>query len=109
MNTIATYIFLGGYIAAALPLIVLARYLWGSWQRDNQDVSVLGRTIFFLTIAQLIFYTSQFVTVFLGLLGLGESSRILIILMIDGSLVLMAALNWYSYAVVRKIHKNGTK
>lgn len=105
MTDFATWLFLVGMIVAAIPHIAIFWFLWKSWHPDNKDTATLGRTLYWLTLAQIIFYFAQFATVMLGVIGLGENARIPAIILVDGSLILIAIANWYTLYKVMEIQK----
>lgn len=107
MDPFFTFIFLACSFLVLLPVVLLGWDMFKARKGNgsSEDVKTLARMILYITGANLLFHASQFATVLLGALGVGMQARIPIIIMIDGSLVLLAIVYIYAYFQVRAIRK----
>lgn len=100
---IFTYIFLGCSFIVLVPVAMVGWDMYRSRGIDGSDTAQLATTILYITISNLIFHAAQFTTVFLGALGLSMEARIPIIILVDGSLVLLTATYIYAFFKIREI------
>lgn len=102
---LSTLIFLVCSFLVLIPVSLVGwdMYLARRGDGHNPDVSLLAYMILLITVGVLIFHVAQFASVLLGRLGYSMQARVPVILMIDGSLVLLTAIYFYAYVKIRGI------
>ncbi len=103
MTTFFTIIFL---ICTFIVLIPVALVGWDMYRANitaNDITALMARTLLYITLANLVFHGSQFISVLLGFIGVGMAARIPVIILIDGSLILLMGTYIYAYFRIRAI------
>ncbi len=106
MTILLTYLFLVALIFTEIPLIILA---WHLWRRTIPDVlrpiDHLADVILKVTLSKITFYSSWLLSIVLGLLGLSQMAQIPLTVLLEGTMVLVMCINWWSFVHIRAIIK----
>lgn len=78
----------------------------GDGQPKHDDAAILAATLFYVTLANLLFHASQFSSVALGALGYSMQTRVPIIFLIDGSLVILNSVYIYAYFRIKALRNS---
>ncbi len=102
---ISTSIFLVCSFLVLIPVALVGWDMYWAVKADGADIyaQVLAYNIFLITVVVLIFHIAQFASVSLGALGYSMQTRVPIIFLIDGSLILLMAVYFYVYFRIRTI------
>ncbi len=106
MTLFFTLVFLVCSFTVLIPVGLVGWDMYRARGIDGSDTSALAKILMYVTGANLLFHGSQFITVLLGMLGVSMEARAPIIILIDGSLVLLTATYIYAYYSIRAIRKH---
>ncbi len=106
MTLFFTLLFLICSFVVLIPVTLVAWDMFMSRGVDGSDTAEMARILLCVSVANLLFHASQFTTVLLGALGISMEARVPIILLIDGSLVVLTLTYIYAYFSIRAIRKH---
>lgn len=103
--SISVTIFLVCSFLVNIPVAMVGwdMYLARKGDGHDHDTSLLAYMILLITTGVLLFHVAQFMSVLLGTLGYSMETRVPVIFLIDGSLVILTAIYFYAYFQIRAI------